>query len=171
MPSLINRIPNGLLSLLGIKSVGQNPSLLSDTVSPTLDLSAFYFTETASFLGGTTNTANLVGAWAPSNWTNTTQTETWVVNTVCSWRSAGLPAATAYKLRLGVYDTLTGFVYASGPQASYVAGDLPAVGWCSQQGSPILLRPNQSIAVLVEGVTLGTAVTFDVYGFVTRLIR
>lgn len=42
MPTQVNRVPPGLLSLLDIKSLGQNPSLLADEISPTLEMGDFY---------------------------------------------------------------------------------------------------------------------------------
>lgn len=168
MPSLINRIPVGLLSLLGIKSVGQNPVMMPDSVQPVLDLTRFYTIQISEYIAGTSGTANTVGAWPLSNWQNTTQTELWIVQTASIWRSTGLPAATQYTLRLGVYDVLTGAVVNSSFSATYTVGQIPAVSWCDAE-SQIVIRPNQALAVLVEGVTLGTAVTFDVYGYMARV--
>lgn len=40
----INRVPDGLLSLFQIKSLGRPPRSLSDEVKPVVDLSSFYYT-------------------------------------------------------------------------------------------------------------------------------
>lgn len=60
----ITRFPVGLLDFLGLKTQGTNPSILSDTVAPTLDLSQFYLAdrwrivlETGLSAVGTNNTA------------------------------------------------------------------------------------------------------------------
>lgn len=42
MPSIINRVPTGLLSALDLKARGQNPHLLDDLVSPQIDLWPLY---------------------------------------------------------------------------------------------------------------------------------
>jgi hypothetical protein len=42
VPSTINRVPPGLLSLLGIQSTGINPSVLLDSVQPVFDLEQLY---------------------------------------------------------------------------------------------------------------------------------
>lgn len=42
MPSIINRIPPGLLSMLDIKAQGENPKFLSDTVTPGMEFLPFY---------------------------------------------------------------------------------------------------------------------------------
>ena len=41
----ITRFPVGLLDFLGLKTQGTNPSILSDTVAPILDLSQFYLAD------------------------------------------------------------------------------------------------------------------------------
>lgn len=42
MPSRINKVPDGLLDLLDLKALGQNPSVFPDTVQPSIDLFPFY---------------------------------------------------------------------------------------------------------------------------------
>lgn len=42
MPSVINRVPPGLLSLLDIKAQGENPRFLGDQVTPTFDFWQLY---------------------------------------------------------------------------------------------------------------------------------
>jgi len=44
----VNRIPNGFLDLLGVQSLGRNPPLFSDAVSPTVDLTEYYSAQTLS---------------------------------------------------------------------------------------------------------------------------
>lgn len=44
----VNRIPNGFLDLLGVQSLGRNPPLFSDAISPTVDLTEFYSGQTLS---------------------------------------------------------------------------------------------------------------------------
>ena len=58
MPSLIQRIPPGLLSFLGLKSTGQNPNNLSDTVVPVLDLEHLYLAQDLQVSSNTQNVAN-----------------------------------------------------------------------------------------------------------------
>ena len=61
MPQSLNRIPAGLLSLLQIKSLGRNPSALSDFVQPTLEMSESYFT-TLSLRFARASTAGVASA-------------------------------------------------------------------------------------------------------------
>lgn len=42
MPTQINKVPNGLLSLLDLKQLGKNPGFLSDQVIPSIDVLAAY---------------------------------------------------------------------------------------------------------------------------------
>ena len=58
MPALIQRIPPGLLSFLGLKSTGQNPNVLADTVVPTLNLEHLYLAQDLRVSSATQNVAN-----------------------------------------------------------------------------------------------------------------
>jgi len=42
MPSRIQTNPRGFLNLLGIRNMGQNPTVLPDTVDPTIDITQWY---------------------------------------------------------------------------------------------------------------------------------
>jgi len=44
----VNRIPSGFLDLLGVESLGRNPPLFSDAISPIADLTEFYAGQTLS---------------------------------------------------------------------------------------------------------------------------
>lgn len=53
----INRFPDGLLALLDLKSRGNTPAILADTVSPTIDMLGFY--ELGETLGWSQNAGTL----------------------------------------------------------------------------------------------------------------
>lgn len=44
----VNRIPSGFLDLLGVESLGRNPPLFSDAISPVVNLTEFYAGQTLS---------------------------------------------------------------------------------------------------------------------------
>jgi len=44
----VNRIPNGFLDLLGVQSLGRNPPLFSDAISPVVDIFELYAAQTLS---------------------------------------------------------------------------------------------------------------------------
>jgi len=52
MPSLVNRVPQGLLDLLGIKALGLNPAVFPDTLQAVLDLEYFYLNVDNSYRTG-----------------------------------------------------------------------------------------------------------------------
>jgi len=54
MAQLLNRIPSGLLSLFQIKSLGQNPDRLEDSVRGVVDLTQFYLHNTTLRIAATT---------------------------------------------------------------------------------------------------------------------
>ena len=62
MAQVIQEPPRGLLSLLGIKSLGVNPDQLSDGVLSMLDLLDFYTLDGKQMIGQTQNAVTVVGA-------------------------------------------------------------------------------------------------------------
>lgn len=59
MPSLIQRIPWGLLAALGIKGTGRNPNELSDTVAPVIDVAGYYASPFFEIVTDTKNVQNV----------------------------------------------------------------------------------------------------------------
>lgn len=62
---VINRIPPGVLSQLGIKSGGRNPEILNSVLNGCVDLWPLYMHATAEIVGDTTS-VNGVGVWGTS---------------------------------------------------------------------------------------------------------
>jgi len=88
----VNRIPNGFLDLLGVQSLGRNPPLFSDAISPTVDLTEFYSGQTlSSHTEDLTHTAedDQVVVFVPEG-------ETWFLRAV-SFQSAILASTQQYE--------------------------------------------------------------------------
>jgi len=87
MPGPINRIPQGLLSLLDVKALGRNPSLLSDQVIGTLDLFPQYELQSREVVIGQTNplATGVVGFYVDTSSPERTRVpegEVWYVSNV-----------------------------------------------------------------------------------------
>lgn len=162
MPSLINRVPLGLLGLLGIKALGKNPSFLQDTVQPTVDLSNLYVHSNLELLEALTGNVNAVGVFTSGGVQNLSG-EFWVFPRVCI-RGATLGAATTYRLRLGLQDINLGLVVASSPNAaSGATGERIYLGW----EGPIIVPPGYALTILCEQYA-GVAQPFTISGLLCR---
>lgn len=165
MPSLINTPPIGLLGLLGIKSLGVNPSVLPDAVAPTVDLNALYLAAREELLSGATSAISTRGNWPVTNLVVPTN-ELWIVTSAVCTAAAAVIAATTYKVRCAVYDVQSGLPYTTGDLTTVTAGEIPA----APLRGPLIVRPGQGLSVFAESVTLGTASAMNVTARVTRAL-
>lgn len=164
MPSLINQVPPGLLSLLGIKALGVNPSILPDELSASLELLPLYLNGNAQEIRFVTAVLNAAGLFF-----STAQTvppgEIWLVEQYSIELTGVVAAATTYRLKPVFYNVQTFNTYAVGPAASAVAGDRLVTG----SEAPFYMAANHRFAVYVEQLTLGTAQTCAVAARVLKL--
>lgn len=165
MPSPINTQPLGLLGLLGIKTIGRNPSILPDIVSPIIDIGPLYRAQGAMNLSGATSAVNLRGNWTVSNLI-VPPGELWVVESAVLTAAAAVIVGTTYKVRCCVYDVQSGLPYNAGELSTVTAGEIP----CAPMNGPFLVAPGQGIGVFAESVTLGTASAFNVTIRYTRAL-
>lgn len=164
MPGLIQRNPIGLLDFLGLKATGQSPTVLPDELVATVDISQLYAAARWEQIVGTTSAVNLVGFWGTTV-TTVPQNELWLVDS-CAISGSTLAATTAYRLRGGLITAPGGSaLYKLQEQSlSYVAGERPHIGW-----NNIIARGGDQLGLVVDALTLGTAITFDVRLRVLRL--
>lgn len=159
MPQLINRVPPGLLSLLGIQSTGRNPVLLADDLQAVLDLTQSYFIGQSQVYGDVTAALGTTGFFSGAVGSPSAG-ELWVFSQVVI-ACGVLPAATTYRVRPAVAQVGTGeILHVSSMTASGTAGERPVAATTE----PIYVRPNELLGVFVESVTLGTASPFAIYG-------
>lgn len=165
MPSLINRVPPGLLSLLGIKAMGENPVVLSDQLQPTLELSDLYAGANAIRLNGSTGNITGTGLFQvtalqpPSG-------EIWVVSSCCYRTNAALAAATTIRGRAVVHDVSLGVpVYADSGTLTGTTGEQPSMGWAR----PVIIPPGYGVGVFIDAAIIGTAPTVRFDALLLRL--
>jgi len=157
VPSLINQVPPGLLSLLGIKALGVNPSILPDELSPSLDLFTLYIagnsierrSTTAAI--GTTGFFSAAALIVPAG-------ELWLVEAFSIDLSAVVGAATTYRLKPAYFNVGTNALFAVGASASATTGDrlnAKADDW-------FYLPSNYQPGVYCEQVTPGVPQTCNI---------
>lgn len=167
-PLTIQRFPRGLLDLLGSKSNGDNPTVLSPTVVPILDLSAMYQFDKMEARSATTNVVNLAGAWAVTGTQLTVPAgEIWLLHNLSVNANANLAAGEAYTLVPAIYRTQwskwqLGPDFASGSGV----GTRPSVGW--QFERPEIMRPGDTVGVYVTSIASGAS-QFTLDGWICRL--
>jgi len=76
----IQSSPRGLLGLLQLKNVGQNPELLLDAVQPVLEMRELYISGLLELVA----VAATAAAVGPNNVISVPNNETWFIRTVCA---------------------------------------------------------------------------------------
>lgn len=165
MPSLVNRLPPGLLSLLGIKALGVNPSILPDELTPNLDVTALYLNGNAESVSGATNSVTADGVFTVAA-TLVPAGELWVVNSAALYSTAALAAGTTYTFSLGLWESYNSRVVRTGPIVSATAGQRP---YTAIDG-PFILTPGDQLALFCQTYIAGTARAFVCSARITRLL-
>jgi hypothetical protein len=166
MPSTINRVPPGLLSLLDVKSMGVNPVQLGDQLLPVIELGNQYAAATGQLLTGTTPAAAAPGRVEPSSGYSyrAGPGELLVVSYICGRTSAALGAGVSCRFRICVYDATLGANVFGGTVISGSVGELPQ----ASTDRVLFVPPGFGIGVQVEQIAGGNA-TFLLSGIVTVL--
>lgn len=153
MPQLINRIPPGLLSLLGIKGTGLNPVLLGDELRAIIDTTEAYYAAVSQPYEDTTAALTVTG-FAGGTVASPPPGELWVFPTVIAKFSAPLAAGTTYRVRVAVAQSGGGqLLHVGADAAAGTVGSQPVTA----EAGPIYVRPGELLGVFVEQATLGTA--------------
>jgi hypothetical protein len=149
VPGLINRVPQGFLSLLDLKAQGENAKELSPTLVSVLDALDFYLSPIR---------ANVTGTVAPALGPNdavagtllTAQPgEVWIVRQVSAFMAADIAAASTIELQVGwvpIVGTWVGLGSVSGVRG-------PAERAVSSWGHPFLLQPGDQLGFYVSVLT------------------
>lgn len=158
MPSQVNRVPPGLLSLLGIKASGQNPSILPDTLTPTLELLDLYMAGNAQEVVASTSAVNLVGIWGVAS-LQPGPGELYLVERMSVSTTTALAAGTTYEVQPMLYEASTGARrYTVGPRVGATVGQV----FCTASERPFIVTPGYRLGAFVSVATLGVAQQFAV---------
>lgn len=157
MPGLIQRVPVGLLDFLGLKATGQNPVVMPDELQTVVDISQLYAAARWEQFQASTNTVNLIGFWGAATLT-VPSGEMWLVDSLM-YTSGTLLAGTTYRLRPGLIGVQSGSqpIKVGELSQSWTAGERPFMGWGN-----FIARGGDQIGLVVDSLTLGTALPFDI---------
>jgi len=151
MRSPINKVPAGLLSLLQIQAVGENPKVLNDVVQPVIDLTAMYSRDPSFVLSRDTTgiNATLIFSWpnvAPP------QGQMWVFENLNLHCTAALGAGTTLRGRACVFEVATTavlhFIADTTGVLSGTTGERP----CAGIRGPVIVRHGQQLGFFVEAI-------------------
>jgi hypothetical protein len=160
MPQLINRVPPGLLSLLGIKGTGQNPVLLADELVTTLNTTEAYYAAVSQPYQDVVTTPGTVGFFGGTI-SSPPAGELWVFPNVQCAFGAPLAAGTTSKVRLAVAQLGSAEILHASPG---VCEGTVASRPLGPDSGPLYVRPGETLGVWVESLTLGTAASVAIFG-------
>lgn len=163
MPSLINTQPTGLLSVLGIKSVGQNPAVLSDLVQPVVNLDDAYGLGSSSYVQGSIGTLNTIGL--NSAFPVVPAGEAWLVHEMGVQSIAVLAAATSYRLAPCVFSQGLNLNLYTGPMQSFIAGERVLFS----TDRKVFVPAGFQLGLAVSALALGTATAILAFARISRL--
>lgn len=155
MPGEIQRVPQGLLSLLGVKGTGQNPRLFGDVVSPTLELLPFLIAPTLT--AAETITAAVAAAGSGATVTVPAR-EAWVLVAISARLDTGTVAGLAGAfIGLQSNDGSPAVVVANSGPVQTIANANQRFDFGIAMPQPMLLAPGSSVfAGLTIPPTTGT---------------
>jgi hypothetical protein len=153
----IQRVPRGLLDLLGLKGFGDNPTELEDKVRGVVDLTQLYLGDQfVSLATGTPNiSANGFNVAADQVLTVPAGTY-WLVSGFVCQRSVALAAATSCSVQLGVSRLGAVSAMPLAPDERVVlTGETFSLGVCFNPGQ-LVLRPGDRLGCYTQKGLYGT---------------
>lgn len=149
-PTTIQRLPTGLLDMLGMQSTGASPNEIAGVVTPTVNLGDLYLWDRVRVL--TANTPNIASVNPFASTVTPPQGEQWMVYGI-SMTTTGVVAAAAgftaaMAINRGVSSLLWQLLQTPHPVTT---GNLWASGivW----DTPIIMRPGDTLGVWVTSIT------------------
>lgn len=146
MPGKVNRVPQGLLSLLDMKQAGENPHVLNEQLTAVLELTDLYLAPVRQVVNQSVATAApgilLYPTLAPADG------ELWFVRQVTAVTAAVLPAAATLSFCIGFQPSgNAGFFVGLGDESPRIA----AVGEraVSTSNQTAVLQPNDQMAIWI----------------------
>lgn len=167
LPAIVNALPGGYLDLLGLKTMGRNPSAVTDFVQPILDLSKFYLSSQAVVLSAST-TANTPGSWFFGGNFDVPQNEVWALLDIGVYSNA-LIASEAAQISLVVDFPSSGNVpmFIGDPGVrSTAAGHRPGA---AKNRDVVMLPPGSRLGFFAHELTTAGVITFQGNARVVRL--
>lgn len=161
MSGEVNRLPQGLLSLLDMNARGQTPRVLSGEVQLGIDGLGLY-TRTGRTITVGPVSSNIGAAGFHPRLTVPSR-EVWLAYNISILSGGVLAAGTTYRIAAAYeardqFGSLRNSII--GELATFTAAEFPA--WGISWESPLILGPGDSLGVFAATVTLGTQQAFNV---------
>lgn len=162
----IQRLPTGLLDLLGMQSTGDTPHLMSGEVQPTLDLTDLYLTDRLA--GANVATANVAVVGPLLTTTGPAPGEMWLVYGITGSSTGVLAAASGFTGNLLVTRP------SSGGFSQFVSPSVAVANPALWAGSvtyerPMIMRPGDTLGYWVSAVTGAPASGISITAFFIRI--
>lgn len=170
-PANVQAQPLGLLDLLRIKNLGQNPGTMSAAVVPTFDLRELYASEQFETVDAgvvtfsAANTIDYPNLTVPPGQVWWIDALTFVVDQVSAATSCTLQCAIRTNVSGGTFSLL----YPSGEQAITAVGD---VGRCfvpTASAKTLIMTPNDRVTMIGRNFTGAGTIGIRAYARFTRL--
>jgi len=145
----IQRLPVGLLDLLGMQSTGDTPHLISGEVQPTLDLTDLYLTD--RLRGANAATANVTAAGSLLSAVGPPAGEQWLCYGFAGTSLGALAAATGFTANLLINRPSVGF-------AQFITNPYPIANpglWAGgvTYETPLIMRPGDTLGAWISAIT------------------
>jgi hypothetical protein len=157
----IQRLPVGLLDLLGMQSTGDTPHSIAESVIPSIELTDLYLTDRlASIFGSSgalnaTTSGNVANQGPPDGYQ-------WLLYG-CSYTSGAVAAAASISWVPAIYRASLGAYQAFGEKQLLAATQIAAKGiWFER---PLVMRPGDRCGYIVADVTGVPALTLNLNSF------
>jgi len=162
----IQRLPVGLLDLLGMQSTGDTPHLVSGEVSPTLELLDLYLTDRLT--GANVATANVTAVGPINTTTGPAAGEMWMVYGITATSQGALAAATGFTGNLFVNRPSSGgFSQFYGPPQAVANPALWAGSVHFER--PMIMRPGDTLGFWISAITGAPASALSITAFFIRI--
>lgn len=165
MPITINRVPTGLLALLGSKVAGRSPANMLEVVQPGIDFTPFYLAGAMEWQVATVNVAAVGRALSTLV---VPQNELWFVHLFTVTCGAGLGAGQAIQIAPAINVTVTGV------DRNLQVGEYSTLGATGDQPSaanmyPFVALPGSVFAVAISRLTAGPVNGVGLHAQVARV--
>lgn len=156
----IQRLPVGLLDLLGMQSTGDTPNALSSETQAVIDLTDYYLTDRLTAIQGTTGVIGVTGAYGSPQ----------IVPAGFQWLVYGI-TFTSVNTAAATGLSWVPAIYRSNVNQYQMLGDKQVVGAAAQIGRgtwwerPVIMRPGDYGACYVTEITGAPAVACNITAF------
>jgi len=171
-PSTIQRVPGGLLDLLGMQSSGALPGEVQSAVQAAINLEKYYLWQRQEIVYQALGSLLVgdVGVFTFPAWT-VPPNQVWLLRNTSAWMRTANPALA--NQRIVIVLNRTGLAGASGRYFAMTDPRSVGPGECLSMGrefaEPVIIGPGQALAVMSEASTGAASASIDVAHTIVRL--